>query len=319
MIRKVVLYLLLLVILSFVMPGFSASITIDKQSIYDKGLRYIDLKDYNNALTQFQQIDNYQDSASWRYYCEGMKAIITANEKQNQAYLSDARKEIEKAAGIFQMLSLAKFEDTEKLAVYCKACQYELQGLYQSAIDLYVGLFGTLDSDIRYFKLIGGYVLPTQAPTEKPLPPIIPSIPAHTDRTLETFLGPGSGYMKQDVVSLNAESTVAICAREGDYYLIEITTGEGKIRCWAFSLRVQRYGDVLEPELGKTKRTGYVMKTETGLYGPGDGYRASDIMIPSGTRVTVFNNEGMYTMVEFVTNNQPARMWVPTESIVSFN
>ena len=318
MIRKMLVVLICLALLSLVNNSFASSgIGQNKQIIYENGKSYFVLNKYEEALQQFQQISDYRDSISWKYYCEGMISIEMANEKESGGCLSETKKLIENAYQRFRILSANQFEESEKLEIYCTARLYELKGLYQSALDLYATLIGIADSDERYFRIINGIPLPTQAPNYDSTVPFLPLIPAHVNKTTETFMGPGSNYQSQKLVSLTTGTSCSIVAREGYYYLVELTTEYGKIRCWTYTLRIERDENKQEPEIGKNKRNGYMLESKKGLYGPSVDYVESETIIPAGTKIIIYESEGLYTMVEFqpIGENALMRLWVPTESI----
>ena len=315
--RKLIGILLCLILMSPMGDCVAASISVPKQEIYENGKLLVVLKQYEEALQRFEQLGSYQDCIKWKYYCEGMISIYKASEKESGGCISEAKQLIETAYQRFRMLSSNKFENSEQMEVYCTARLYELKGLNQSALDLYASLLGTEDSDERYLRLLDGIPLPTQAPNCETGIQMLPAIPAHTNRSIEALMGPGSDYAKQKHVSLKTETPCFICAKEGNYYLIDLTTEIGKIRCWVSTLRIQRDENKKEPEIGKKKRNGYMLEPQNGLYGPGADYAESGTLIPAGTKILVYDAEGSYTMIELYSLDENAlmRLWVPTDSI----
>nr|MBQ4453926.1 hypothetical protein [Clostridia bacterium] len=313
--RRIVFTILLILFLIIACSnGFTDGISVDKQTVYQNATTYVTLGMYDNALNQFEQIKNYSDSNSWANYCRGMIAINDANLQESTGYIDKAIESIEKAYRYFVLLSGSKFQDSENLSRYCTARRFQLKGLLQSALDEYAELMGSLDSDERYFNIIGGIPLPTQAPECK-LSPSLPSIAAHSVQKIETYLGPGSVYLKQVIVSINVDSKIYICGREQNYFLIETIIDNGKIRLWAPTVRILRDENKSEPQIGEKSRKATVLKESEALMGPGEDYIKSGIIIKKGEKVISFESEGLYTMIEYNDKQslKPVRLWYLSE------
>ena len=277
--RRVLTALLALFLIKSYSTGFADGVSVDKQTVYQNATTYVMLGMYDNALNQFEQIKNYSDSNNWANYCRGMISIEDANRQESNGYINLAIKSIEKAYQYFKLLSGSKFQDSENLSRYCTARLYQLKGLPQPALDEFANLMGTLDSDERCFNIIGGIPLPTQAPDCIPLPAFFPTIAAHSVQKIETYWGPGTDYLKQDIVSINAESNISICGREKNFYLIETTKEDGKVRLWAPTVRILRDENKAEPQIGENSRRATVLNESEALMGPGEDY------IKSGTKI----------------------------------
>ena len=313
--RKVYTILLSLYIVITCSIGFSDSVSLYKQTVYQRAITYVTLGMYENALNQFEQINNYSDSNSWANYCRGMIIIEDANRQESNGCIDLATKSIEKAYQYFILLSGSKFQDSENLSKYCTARQFQLKGLLQPALDEYANLMGTLDSDERYFNIIGGIPLPTQAPDCVTLPAFFPTISAHSVQKIETYLGPGTDYLMQDIVTINEDSKIYICGREKNYFLIETTKEDGKIRLWAPTVRILRDENISEPHIGENSRKATVLEESEALMGPGEDYLKSGIFIKKGERVIAFESEGLYTMIEYNDKQslKPIRLWYLSE------
>ena len=314
--RRIICVILLTILIVMSWPTcFADSVSIDKQTVYQNAISYVALGKYENALIQFEQIKNYSDSNSWANYCHGMVLIEDANSQESSGYKYLAYKSLEKAYHYFVLLSESKFQDSENLSRYCTARQFQLKGLPQPALDEYANLMGTLDSDERYFNIIEGIPLPTQAPDCILLPSFFPSIAAHPVQKIDTYYGPGTEYIKQDIVLINADSIIYICGREKNYFLLETQIEDGKIRLWAPTIRILRDEDKSEPQIGEKSRQATVLNEAEALMGPGEDYLKSGMIIKKGEKIIAFDSEGPYTMIEYNDKQslKPVRLWYLTE------
>lgn len=291
----------------------ATGISIDKQGTYNKAIILVEQKEYTKALDEFLKIPDYKDSASWNYYCKGMIEIESANQLETDGYIDEAKPHIEKAAQYFLLLSQTEFEDSKKLSLYCSARQYELQRLHQKALDIYSTLLGVLDSDARYLRISNKEYLPTQAP-KAIQPEMLDAIPAVFTKKIQTYWGPGSNYSKQDVLPINAEMEIYICGRENNYFLVEAKWENAKVRFWAPTLRINRSIDKQEQQVGVNPQYMYLTTDAVSYWGPGKDYLETGIIIDKGCRVTAYEAEGEYTMIEYssVDNKSLMRMWVQT-------
>lgn len=298
--------------------GHAASIdgSLDKKTIYDNGKFYLSIGDYESALTCFERISGYADSASWKYWCQGMLEIEAADSLEEEGYLDQARAHIETATRFFTLLAGTAFEQSARYLQYCKARVFELKSLRQAALELYVNLFDILDSDVRYLRLISGISLPTQAPYFT-LQPVLTGFPAHALRKTEVYQGPGREYARQTLININADMPLAVIASDGDFYLIETTEASEKIRCWIPKLRVLRDSQEELPQSPQKGKACCLIKQAETLYGPDETYKKTGGFIKAGARVTAFLEEGEYTMIEYLPADKTefVRVWVLTESL----
>lgn len=313
--KKIVLVLLLLSLIlnnSVCYAGSGAS--VDKQTVYQSGIIYVSRGEYEEALRLLEQAQDYLDSNSWANYCKGMIAIEAANEYEKTGYREEAVASIEEAAYYFSMLPASLFPDGEKLKRYCSARLKQLQGLSQPAVNEYAKLFGILDSYERYKN--GDIPLPTQVPKSK-LPAFLPLIPAKALRRIATYLGPGNDYAEQTILLINGESNIFICGKEKNYFLMEATTPNGKLRFWAPNLRIARAENTPEPQIGAKSKKAIVLKETKAFMGPGEDYIESGIMIKKGEKVLSFDSEGLYTMIEYNDGqtSKLIRLWVLSEDL----
>ena len=121
--------------------------------------------------------------------------------------------------------------------------------------------------------------------------------------------------MKQDIVSINAESNISICGREKNFYLIETTKEDGKVRLWAPTVRILRDENKAEPQIGENSRRATVLNESEALMGPGEDYIKSGTKIQKGEKVIAFESEGLYTMIEYNDKQslKPVRLWYLSE------
>ena len=306
--------LLLLFSFAYLGNGMAASLSVDKQSVYQRATNYVALGLYEKALEQFEQIKGFSDSNSWANYCRGMVAIQTADTLEGSGHIKEAGIALEKASQYFSLLSALQFNDSEQLYKYCNARRFQLGGLKQPALDEFKNLSGVLDSDERFFAILNNIPLPTQAPIEEIASPL-PQIACHAAKRVDVFWGPGNEYLKNNKIQINAESSLCICGQEKSYYLLETTGKDGKIRIWGPTVRIVRDVDQEVPQIGKKSRSVYVLADAEARMGPGEDYIRSGIQLKKGEKVTAFEDEGRYTMIEYKDMNvsKPIRVWFPTE------
>ena len=316
--KKLCAWAALLSILFSVVPAFASQPEIDKESIYKKALAFVHLEEYELALELFEnkELDSYADCSNWRMYCTGMAAIRKANDLEAEGHIREAEAEIRQALSIFEYLSPIDFNgNSGNLYTYCIARmdEYGSTEFPQKAFDLYAKLNGTEDSAERYFRLMRGGTLPTQAPYTVTLG----VVPAHAKSSIETLLGPAKKYMPQAILQVDQFVDLCICGKEGEYYLIEVRKDEICLRCWALARRIQAdaAGDI--PRVGVNGRKSTVEKLSQAYYGPGEEYAKFDYTISAGTIVTAYEAEGMYTMIECSPERlgKPVRIWVRTDAL----
>ncbi len=309
---KKLVYLIWLLLMSITVSAFASSVSVDKASAYSRGMEYFELKLYSQATEQFLRASGYKDSESWKLYSEAFDELRMADLDQEQGYRSSARAHIDKASGNFLILAAQQFQDSESMRVYCSARLYELDDMQQSAIDLYSQLPGTHDSISRFIRLRGGYASPTQAPLQT-FPPKIEGVPAHAERSITTYLGPGSQFMRQTIASVNSHTELSILGEYEGHYFIEVKTETGYLRCFALKTYILRDGTGLIKTLQSNTNAILLQNTE-GFLGPGEDYLQSGVTIPAGTRVQVLNVEETFSMIEFTPENLItwAIVYVPT-------
>ena len=313
--KKMLLKTVIVFFFSFmVFTAFASGVSIDKASIYERGLKFFSFGRYREAMEAFQQLDGYKDSASWKKYAEGFVEINEADDTEEAGYLTEAETHIRAAQNIFQRLSKQTFEDSSNMEKYCKAREFQINGLLQNALDLYSQISTTMDSWERYDDIINGKAIPTQAPVFL-IPDRYFNISAHAVKKLNTYMGPGSKYLQQDLISIKSGLKFSICAKEEDYYMIEVEVGEDRIRCWGPQLYIHCDEKTDIPEIERSRK-GFMIETVEGIYGPGKEYLKTGIMVAQGTQVIAYSDEGRYTMVELThpASGQPVRTWIPTDS-----
>lgn len=292
------------------------TVATDKKSIYDKGITYVKLSMFQEAKEQFQQIMDYSDSRNWNYYCLGMIEITSANELENQGFLSDAASHIEKASQYFGLLAGIQFEDSANIKTYCTARSYELKGLFQKSLDIYSTLLGTLDSDNRYLRLSTNILLPTQAP-KKENPSLLVPIPAHARKSIESYFGPSSEYAIQRIVKISPEIPIFVCAREKEFYMLETNLEDGLIRFWAPTLRIQIDSDIDIHEINGTVTKKLVIQNAECFFGPGEEYMKAGVVLETGSFVNMIEKEEEYAQIEIIDkeSNQSIRVWVLSDCL----
>lgn len=121
--------------------------------------------------------------------------------------------------------------------------------------------------------------------------------------------------MKNDKIYINAESPICICGQEKGYYLLETTDKSDKIRFWGPALRFMRdeYQEI--PQIAQKSRTAYILADAEARMGPGDDYLKAGISLKKGEKVTAFESEGFYTMIECkdARTSKPVRLWFLSE------
>ena len=296
--------------------GLASDVSIDKATVYQRAILLKNHGDYQKAADEFSRIPGYADSKKWNYYCLGKIDIENATEYENAGYISDAENMIINAARYFELLAKVGFEDSGAIKKYCSARRYELKCMDQPALDAFAELLGVLDSDDRYWRIINGPPLPTQAPINT-LPAMLALIPAQVSRKAPTYYGPGDRFLEQTGISVNAGIPVSICGREGSYYLIEMTTDAGKLRTWVPTIRIKRDDKQTEAQIGKNQKNAKIPKTSEALLGPGRDYISSGITLNEGISVTALEAEGLYTMIEYKDglSGKSLRMWFPTSQL----
>ena len=295
--------------------GFaSGGVSSNKESAYNIGRDYFSWGMYREAMEAFQKSGSYKDSVSWAKYTEGFVEIEEADGMEEKGYLTDAETHIGTARRLFQRLSTQSFEDSANMEKYCRAREFHMTGKIQSALDLYAEIPMTMDSWERYDDITSGKALPTQAPVSS-VPDRFLNISAYAVKKMNTYMGPGSMYQEQKVTAVRSGTEFSICAKEENYYLIEIETEKGRIRCWGPTLFIHREEKTEVPDIGKGRKA-YIIEAVEGTYGPGEEYLKTGIILPDGLKVTAYTEEGHYTMVEFTLQetDRPARVWVPTSS-----
>ena len=271
---------------------------------------------YQSAADEFSKIPGYADSGSWKYYCLGMADIETANDSERAGYISDAISRIESASRYFDLLAGIGFENSEALKQYCSARNYQLKGLTQTALDIYASLLGVLDSGERYWSIVEGTPMATQAPIQSH-PPLFTPIAAHANRKTAIYFGPGDNYLTQEITSINADTKLSICAREGSYYLVEIKISSGKLRAWAPTIRITRDEDKTEVKIGEKPQNAKVINDAEALLGPGQDYLRSGYTLKKGTAVVAYESEGLYTMIQYkdTKRGKLVRLWLLTGNL----
>ncbi len=315
--KMTALLLSLLLLLPLCVPPALASATLDAQAVYETARVYVQLGMLQEALSEFQRIPSYADSLHWSYYCSARLALQEADTLEASGYLVRAEEKINEASRVFAPLAASQFEDTEKLVTYCSARLYQLRGLRQYALDLFQQLFGVLDSDRRYFDLINGVALPTQAPDDV-LSPVLTSYPAQAAGKIKAYAGPGSGYTTVPGIRLQEGTALRVCAKDGAYYLNEAETKKGLVRFWTVDYKITPESALPElPVLSPYGEEGFVMKDAAALLGPGEGYRDAELVLKRGTKVTAFLQEDLYTMIEYQAEGakKKTRVWVLTECL----
>lgn len=302
----------------------AASTSVDAASVYKQAKNYAELGAYEEALTKFEQISRYKDSRSWQDYCKAMIDISQANGLEEEGYLSDAKDKIMSAMSFFRPLANMSFEDSEKLYEYCSVRIAELGMLTQQAIDGYSKLYDVMDSADRYRRLINHVLLPTQAPSRKQLPSMLKTYAFRADRSVTPFQGPGSGYETFSNLRIDPNTDVGVCAVErgkySTYYMAETKTNRGKIRFWVMDLRLiplnEGQNDRL-PEICKNPRNTFLSEAAEALLGPGESYCKANVIIPKGMKVTAFEAEDAYTMIECASGKKDKlmRVWVRTDCL----
>ena len=317
-------YLYIFIIVFIVLWLFQATAkeaSLDFESLYEEAKNYVAFGAYQDALSCFEEIPRYDDSTYWQAYCKAMICISRANDLEHGGYIAEAKEEIANAKQCLGPLLNAAFEDSEKLYEYCIVRNNELCGLIQQAIDGYSNVYGILDSADRYQRLLQGVPLPTQAPNQASLPPMLAAYPYHANRALIPTAGPGSAYAEIDGLSIEADSEVWVCAVEdapnGAYYMAEADTEQGKVRFWAVCFRLNPADDGVAyslPEIGVNRQNLFLLEDAEALFGPGEGYRNSGLTVPAGTKVTTLGEEDAYTMIEYTPSREagPMRVWVQT-------
>lgn len=304
--------------------ALASSAALDSASVYERAKSYVSFGLYEDALDQFEQI-TYKDSSSWQDYCKAMISISRANSFEHDGYISNAIDEIKNAKKQLNPLANISFENSEELYEYCTVRSDELSGLIQQAIDGYSRVYDVLDSAERYHRLINGALLPTQAPDPNPESPVLTPYLFRANRNLIPYAGPGASYGEIEGISITVDTDVWVCAIErgksGTYYMSETDTERGKIRFWAVDFRLDPVDMDMKynlPEIGPNPRNAVVLEDAEALFGPGDSYCNAGLIIPKGTKATAFDEEGAYTMIEYVQSRDDSlmRVWIRTNSLV---
>lgn len=314
--KKCCLWIVILAILLSATSSFAAQLGASKRALYEDALAYTELDDYEEALKLFEQLGSYADCSNWKMYCMGILAIRKANELEAEGFIREAKEEIGQAIAFFEFLSPIDFnEKSRNLYTYCNARldEYGSTGISQSALDKYASLIGTEDSMDRYLRLVNREALPTQAPYSVTLS----TVPGHTTAAIDMLLGPGKKYMRQEIIQVDQYSSLRICGKEGDYYLIEVQADGKCIRCWALARKIQVDSSAEIPRVGANGWKSTLMKSSSAYYGPGEQYAKAAYTIASGTVVTAYEAEGQYTMIECSADQtgKPVRIWVKTDAL----
>ena len=322
------------------LPGLLFQPELDQADLYDSALIHVRERKLEEARAQFQQLGPFIDSAQWVKYCDGLLLIQKANQLESQGYILQANDEIRNAQALFSELKKDKngfsdffrgsgeqqlYESPEDLCRYCDARQAEYSSINngetysQTALDLYHELIGIEDSEERYERIRNRIPIPTQVPVPVPLPPI----PAHAEESISVYLGPSLRYKILDggILQVNEKTELYICGTEGNYYLLEARTDKGLIRCWASKSSVRNDQPGSSPQKvgqARYKHNYVLLRASQAYYGPGDAYLKTDLIIDKGTKVTGYETEGEYTMIEYSIPSayEDVRVWVKTEDLI---
>ncbi len=139
---------------------------------------------------------------------QGNPCPAEASADESQVHIRAARKKVKKAWQYFDPLPAGFNENKEQLILYCRARLNELSGEFQKAIDLYNGLNGIEDSMERFDRLCDN-IYPNL--DEWPIYLEVIRVPAHANKDIKTYLGPGINYMKQTVVQVGSDTVIHIC------------------------------------------------------------------------------------------------------------
>ncbi len=277
---------------------------------YEYGTACMNVGNYADAYAYFAGAGTYEDSQLKMLYCQGMMAIEAANELESKG--TKPREELAAAKSCFSNLSSVQYEGAENLYKYCWARECEINGNTQKAIDLFAELAGVFDSTERYRRLDRGEKLVLAEPAEKP-PEKVTTVPGRALRSVDVYTGPGNQYQKIKDLKINAESEFVVCAEESGYYLIEMKIDKQMIRGWVQKERVIKDDSVTI--FGKTRRDTRLTKDVKLYYGPGNEYAQWDISLKKGTKITAYDAEDVYTMIEFTYDGVKYRAWVKTENL----
>ena len=315
-------------ILLVILAAIPSAATMDTGDLYEEAKAHIVWGEYEEALQKFQQLSEIPgdtparraEITSWIKYCSGMIALHTATELENQGYIKEARQQVETARSFFMYLTSSDSDfngNSKKLYAYCEARLYELDRLNYTALNAFAKILEVEDSYERFTRLSKGDALPTQVPVNE-IPSVLPPIAAHLNIQVNAYYGPGTSYAAvPNTILINAETKLDIRGREQSYYMIEIQTNSGKMRCWVNNYRVMRDEDTKVPSVGKKAKSRRMIRTETPSYGPGDDYAKADFTIAKGVVVSAFEEEGLYTLIEYTPTGaeKPVRVWVFTHAL----
>lgn len=294
----------------------------NKGDIYDKAVNYAQLELYDVARGYFNELGNFRDSRAWYYYCDAMVMLDEADEWERLGYRNEAETRVKAAKEDLSLLSAEKFPDKDALITYCDARGYQLKNMNYTAEDYFSQVLNVRDAMERFHNIRSGVALPTQAPVSV-VPDLFPAVQAQTQRKVDSiYMGPGKEYKKVTGLTINSESNIVLRGHYNGsgsvkWYLLETETMDGKVRVW-----VTRGGYVTPAEnkeihemLEKGKQA-YTKTDTTALWGPGEEYAATGFTVPGNTRVLRFEQEGLYSMIEYTdASGDKMMVWVLTDSL----
>ena len=149
------------------------------------------------------------------------------------------------------------------------------------------------------------------------------SLTVTTSQRLATRTGPGTKYDEPGSF-LSAGASVTAVSRAWDSYneiwwvQVDFYADSSRYRVYTGLKRLNvNVGSLPED---RSLGTGSVLYASPAWYGPGPGYKACSLNVPSGVRVTVWGQENGYSMVEFSDSrisNPLRRCWIETSAIQS--
>lgn len=284
---------------------------ISVKAHYEDGMKYLEAGLYVEARDSFTKAGSYEDASFQLQFCEGMICLAEADEDEAAGYLKWAAEHTNEAKQHFILLQGVGFEGADKLAAYCEARACEYGGMYQPALDQFAELGVILDSVTRFERLAKKERLKEVEP-----PPTLPSLKSAVkgtvSRSANSYAGPGNKYAKESIVKIGAEQEVDVLGLEGEYYLIEIQKDKKLYRIWYPKMRVNVSGVM---KCGEKPRSVRLLEETEVFYGPGVQYASRGISLPRNMKMTAYEAEDIYSMIEYTLDGNTYRGWVPTDKL----
>ena len=300
----------ILIALIIMSVNCSAETAVDRKSVYENALEYVELDCFEEALEQFENAGDYGDSAAWVLYLEGVLYLDEADDAEAEGEYVRSLQCVEECRKRMDRLKMIEFRDSAVLLKYSQARSYELQGYTQRAEDTYAEMFNIRDSEYRR-----GHLLRLSPPVALPdeAQPKLDTVSGIVKKSVSVYAGPGTDYSEETDIKVTEGMAIEICGSSGDWYLAEAEF-DGKLkRFWISDMRVEKNQTV--KKLGSEKTQVTLLADAALYYGPGEEYSEHTGKLYKGTQLTVYGEEAGFAMIECVYGGRKIRAWIASSDI----